>query len=197
LSRLLGPFTPFVADAMHRNLVQGASVHLADYPSADPAARDEDLEREMADARQIVAEGLAARDAARVRVRQPLRSVTLTRTFRPEIVAIIRDELNVKEVLAAEAFALDTEIDDELRWEGMARDAVRLIQDRRKRVGLKIEDRIVLFAQAEGDWRQVLERHGEYIAGETLAVEVRLERPEDMEGATLKNGLWIDLKRAS
>jgi isoleucyl-tRNA synthetase len=195
--RLLGPFTPFIAEAVHRNLRQGESVHLADYPVADPEARDEQLERDMADARQAVAQGLAARDAARIRVRQPLRSVTLTRPFQPDILAIIKEELNVKEVYAGEGFELDTELDDELRWEGMARDAVRLIQERRKRNGLNIEDRIVLFVQAEDDWRHVLDRHREYIAGETLAVEVRDEHPEDLEGTTIKGGgLWIELKKA-
>src|SRR5262249_56444916 len=43
LSRLLAPFTPFVADAVHRNLSEGASAHLADFPVADVLARDHAL----------------------------------------------------------------------------------------------------------------------------------------------------------
>jgi isoleucyl-tRNA synthetase len=195
VSRLLGPFTPFLADAMHRNLCQGQSVHLADYPVADPSRLDPDLEREMADARQAVGEGLAARDAARVRVRQPLRSVTLARAFRPEIRAIVQEELNVKEVHAGPAFALDTELDEDLRLEGMARDAVRWIQDLRKRSGLRVEDRIVLFVEIEGDWAEVFARHGDYLAGETLAVDVRVERPPDVEGVS-REGLWLGLQKA-
>jgi isoleucyl-tRNA synthetase len=48
LALLLAPFTPFVADELHRNLL-GAdeSVHLADWPVADASARDEALEAEM------------------------------------------------------------------------------------------------------------------------------------------------------
>jgi isoleucyl-tRNA synthetase len=82
VSRLMAPFTPFIADAVHRNLCRGQSAHLADFPAADPRHRDPELEEEMAHARQAVVEGLAARDRARLKVRQPLRSVTLTRTFR-------------------------------------------------------------------------------------------------------------------
>jgi isoleucyl-tRNA synthetase len=197
LSRALAPFAPFITEAMHRNLCGGESVHLADYPTADGSARDEALERDMADARQAVAQGLAARDSARVRVRQPLRSVTLTRPFQPDILAILREELNIKDVFAGETFQLDTELDDELRLEGMARDAVRLIQDHRKRSGLNIEDRIVLFTEAEGDWARALDAHRDYIAGETLATEVRAEHPETVDGASIKGGgLWIGLRKA-
>ncbi|MDR0357957.1 MAG: DUF5915 domain-containing protein, partial [bacterium] len=153
------------------------------------------LEREMADARQAVGEGLAARDAARVRVRQPLRSVTLTRPFRPEVRAIVQDELNVKEVHTGPEFALDTELDEELRLEGMARDAVRWVQELRKRSGLRIEDRIVLLVQPEGPWTDVFDRHREYVAGETLAVDVRFERPHDVEGVS-REGLWLGLRKA-
>jgi isoleucyl-tRNA synthetase len=195
LSRLLAPFTPFLADAIHRNLC-GDSAHLADYPAADRLARDEVLEEEMAQARQAVVAGLAARDQARLKVRQPLRSVTLTREFQPEVAAIIRDELNVKEVRTGPAFALDTTVTEELRLEGLAREAVRAIQDERKRAGLQIEDRIVLFAEASGQWARALERHGDYVAGETLAREVRKERPAGMPGREVGAGLWIGLRKA-
>ena len=198
MSRLLAPFTPFIAESVHRNLCQGRSVHLADYPAAQGGVRDEALEKDMADARQAVARGLAARDLARVRVRQPLRSVTLTRPFRSDILAIVKDELNVKEVYVGEEFSLDVELDDELRLEGMARDAVRLIQDHRKRSRLNIEDRIVLFVQAGGDWARMLDLHRDYLAAETLAVEVRDERPDGVDGAEIKGGgLWVGLRKAA
>jgi isoleucyl-tRNA synthetase len=197
LVRLLGPFTPFLAEAIHRNLCRGESVHLADFPSGDPTARDVELETEMALAREDVAAGLAARDRGRLKVRQPLRSVTVTHEFQAEVAAIIREELNVKEVRTASEFSLDVEVTEELRMEGMAREAVRCIQDRRKRSALNIEDRIVLFYEARDDWRRVFERFGDYIAAETLAREMRAERPDGLEGAACEEGLWIGLRRVS
>jgi isoleucyl-tRNA synthetase len=172
-------------------------VHLADFPTAAPEERDPALEAEMARAREAVVAGLAARDRARLKVRQPLRSVTLTNDFQPDVAAIVREELNVKEVRTGGEFSLDTEVTEELRREGRARDAVRCIQDHRKRSGLNVEDRIVLFYEARDDWRQVFERFGEYIAAETLAREVRAERPEGLEGATCEEGLWIGLRRVN
>jgi isoleucyl-tRNA synthetase len=197
LSRLLAPFIPFLSDAIHRNLSQGESAHLADFPEADPSARDVELERGMSLAREAVVQGLAARDRAHLKVRQPLRTVTVEHEFQPEIAAIIAEELNVKEVRVGSAFDLDTEVTPELRREGMARDAVRLIQERRKRAGLNIEDRIVLFYDAGGDWQPVFERFGEYIRGETLATTMTAGRPDGVDGETLGEGLWIGLKRAS
>jgi isoleucyl-tRNA synthetase len=197
LARLLAPFAPFLAEAVHRNLCQGRSVHLADFPPADPGAHEPALEEEMALAREAVAAGLAARDRGRVKVRQPLRSVTLEHAFQPEVAAIIGDELNVKEVRTGGRFALDTEVTEDLRMEGMARDAVRCIQDRRKRSGLKIDDRIDLYYDGGEDWRQVFERFGATIAAETLATDVRAGRPPDLEGAACEEGLWIGLQRAS
>ena len=43
----------------------------------------------------------------------------------------------------------------------------------------------------------MLERFGGYVAAETLAVELRAERPEDLEGVTVGDELWIGLRRAS
>ncbi|MDQ6637524.1 MAG: isoleucine--tRNA ligase [Candidatus Dormibacteraeota bacterium] len=197
LSRLLAPFLPFVAESLHRNLCAGASVHLADFPTASGSAQDAQLEQEMAEARQAVVEGLAARDSARLKVRQPLQSVTLPREFRPELAAIIGDELNVKEVRSGPQFLLDTEISEELRLEGLARDLIRRVQDLRKQSGLQIEDRIVLFLAGAGDWPRVISHFGGVVAAETLAREVVEQRPAEMAGAEIGEDLWIGLKRAS
>jgi isoleucyl-tRNA synthetase len=197
LARLLAPFTPFLADAIHRNLRHGDSAHLADFPTPDPQARDTALEAEMVRAREAVAAGMAARDRGRLKVRQPLRSMTVTDEFQPDVAAIIREELNVKELRVGSGFSLDTEVTEDLRMEGMARDAVRCIQDRRKRSGLNIEDRIVLFYEAQDEWARVFERFGGTIAAETLALEIRPERPDGLEGAVCEEGLWIGLRRAN
>src|SRR6185312_1299338 len=96
LCRLMAPFVPFMADAVYRNLVDGNSVHLSDFPDAKPY-RDADVESAMTRARQVVEAGLAARDAARLKVRQPLASVAVPGDPLPdEVAAIVREELNVK-----------------------------------------------------------------------------------------------------
>jgi isoleucyl-tRNA synthetase len=101
ISRILAPYCPFITDEMFRNLaVGGDSVHLDDWPEADLAAIDDDLEAEMARAREIVTLGRAARNDARIGVRQPLpRAIALLsgdEGLRSEVVEEIATELNVK-----------------------------------------------------------------------------------------------------
>jgi isoleucyl-tRNA synthetase len=98
---LLAPFCPFVADELFRNLDPGdESVHLADWPAADPGALDGDLEAEMARARTVVSLGLAARGEAKIKVRQPVRRALVlvpdAAAFSDAVAAEIADALNVK-----------------------------------------------------------------------------------------------------
>jgi len=72
---------------------------------------------------------------------------------------------------------IDTEITPELEREGLARDIVRRVQDTRKNAGLEIEDRITLRYQAGEALSAVFEALGEYIADETLAIEMRAGPP--------------------
>jgi len=105
LALLLAPFCPFVADELHRNLARDPeSVHLLDWPAADPSARDEALEAEMARAREVVSLGLAARMEAKLKVRRPLRKAFVLvpegGVFSEAVAAEVADALNVKHLEA-------------------------------------------------------------------------------------------------
>ncbi len=101
-TRLAAPFVPFLTDHIHRELT-GKSAHLAAWPRARKVtAASARLAHTMADAREIVRLGLAARGDAGVKVRQPLALArVIDRSGRKksnEIVQIIAEELNVKKV---------------------------------------------------------------------------------------------------
>ena len=198
--QLMAPFAPFSSDAMYRNLSDGASVHLSDFPEASPY-HDPQVEADMARARQAVEAGLAARDAARMKVRQPLSSIALPGDPLPEDIAqIVRDELNVKGlVFGAPEVKLNTEITEELRLEGLAREIVRAIQDRRKKLGLNVEDRIHTRYETDGMLLRAIERHADYIKNETLSVSLESGRADDFDGEQLMlegEQIWIGLKRS-
>jgi len=108
LGRLLAPFTPFLAEVLHRHLVRSVvpgaaeSVHLEDWPEpAGAERRDEALEAGMAAVQRIVRLGHAARNTHSIKTRQPLAAVTLVTADEslPGRVApheeLLRDELNV------------------------------------------------------------------------------------------------------
>ncbi len=199
VSRLMAPFVPFMADAMYRNLSDGSSVHLSDFPEAMPW-RNPEVEANMALARQAVEAGLAARDAVRIRVRQPLASVSVPGEPVPEdVAAIVREELNVKHIVfGAPEVKLDTEITADLRLEGLAREVVRLVQDRRKKMGLNVEDRIHTCFEADGLLARAIETHADYIKNETLSVTVEHGKDDCQGEQLLLEGeqIWIGLKRS-
>jgi isoleucyl-tRNA synthetase len=111
LVKVAAPFIPFITDEIYRNLRAPdlpESVHLADFPAYDASRRDLTLEREMALARRAVSMGRSLRTLHNLKTRQPLKALHLV-TRDPEERAIlegmadlIREELNVKEVLFRE-----------------------------------------------------------------------------------------------
>jgi len=283
VSKLLAPFCPFVADAIFENLDRRVdSVHLCDFPQA--GARDLALETAMAVARETVRLGLAARGG--VKVRQPLRAAVVVaageeRVAIERLEAIVRDELNVKELrfvaqadelgsydvkpnyrslgprfgrqmpqvaaavaaldpahvaaalrdggrvaisvdghdheLGAEdltlamqpldgyqleregshAVALDLQLDDELRREGLAREVVHAVQNARKGAGLQVEDRIDLALGGDEELLAAAREHEEYLAQETLALRVGYDARANGAEATIEGRpLTVEVRRA-
>jgi isoleucyl-tRNA synthetase len=110
VSKLLAPFTPFVADEIYDNLDGTlASVHLCDFPTKETLpARDPALEDAMAIARETVRLGLGARAQAKIKVRQPLAEAVVVADGRERaaierLSEIVREELNVRRVRFVEA----------------------------------------------------------------------------------------------
>jgi isoleucyl-tRNA synthetase len=188
VTRLLAPFMPFVSETMYQNLAAGKqgqpeSVHLTDWPVVEADWRNAELRQQMSVVRRVVATGLAARNAAGIKVRQPLRSVTIAeRPLSAELQSILLEELNIKAARyegEGGTVTLDTEITEDLKLEGLGRDIVRTIQELRKRCGFAVDDRIHLYYQGDGALAQALERGRDYIAAETLAVDVQRGAPPD------------------
>ena len=128
LTRLSAPYTPFMAEAMYRNLVLGhqpnapESVHLCDFPVADLSMIDVRLEKIMDDVLHIVTMGRAARNTAVIKNRQPLSRllVVAPEQLPDDYNALIADELNVRELvyLTDSAVLLDYRFKPQLRTLG-------------------------------------------------------------------------------
>ena len=107
LSKIAAPYVPFMAEEIYQNLVveidktAPASVHLCDFPTYDPALIDLRLEESMDNTLEIVVAGRAARNAANIKNRQPLTRMLVesAQELDEEFMAIIREELNIKEVV--------------------------------------------------------------------------------------------------
>ncbi|MCF3144742.1 isoleucine--tRNA ligase [Streptomyces platensis] len=128
---------------------------------------------------QAVAKAVAAADAAALSL--ALREGTASVEVDGETVSLAPDEVIITETpregwsVASDAgatVALDLEITPELRRAGLARDAIRLIQDARKNSGLDVADRIALRWQStDEEVRTALTDHTGLISDEVLATD--------------------------
>ena len=289
-SKVLAPFMPFLTETIHQRLVRSvdadspASVHWCDYPQVDASMIDAALERRMATVRALATLGRRVREDHKIKVRQPLRAITVVHrdpAVRADVLAaaaLVADELNVKEVVAEadeSAFAtvavkpnfktlgkrcgpklkqmgpvlagwgfaevarleagetievegevlrledvilqrtakgnaaiatdgeytvvLDTQLDDALRREGVARDAVNLFNAVRKDKGFEVSDRVRIAWQCEdAAVAQSLREHAPMIAREVLAVDFGSLNPDSatdeaaLSGATVRYSIERD-----
>jgi isoleucyl-tRNA synthetase len=174
---LLAPLCPFLADHLYvtlRDAPPDASVHLIDWPSADVAAIDEDLEARMAVAREVVSLGRAARAEGGVKVRQPLRRALAflpSGAPRPPT-GVVEDELNVDEV------AYSQELSDVLTYE--LRPNFRVLGPRLGERAKEVRDALAMLDPAEaarsleGGGTVTVRLGGEDVVLGTDAVELRV-----------------------
>jgi isoleucyl-tRNA synthetase len=276
LITVAAPIIPFVTEEIYRNLRNEGmmeSVHLCDYPIANPGLRNKELELKMKVTRQAVSMGRALRSVHGLKIRQPLRALYLVtrdqeeRTILREMEDIVREELNVKEVIFREneeelveysakanfrvlgkslgknmkaaasrietltmqevqsliegatlsldmdfgpmeltresvvvqrtekenlkvlnegslTVALDPEMSEELKAEGLVRDAIRSVQNLRKDSGLEVTDRIHLYLHGPAEVEEALNVYQDRLMEETLAVSWHWQ---EHEGAIVVN----------
>jgi isoleucyl-tRNA synthetase len=101
------------------------------------------------------------------------------------------------EAEAGHAVALQLELDEELRREGLAREIVHAVQIARKDAGLEITDRIDLTLGGDSDLLAAARAHQEYLAGEVLATSVSYDDAANGAGAQIDGrDLSISVSRA-
>jgi isoleucyl-tRNA synthetase len=170
LAKLLAPITPFIAESVWQGVESRESVHLTAWPTAGVV--DETLLTNMARIRELASLGLQARDKAGIKVRQPLqmfKAKSLPQDV--ALLAVLGEELNVKEVIEDPALQtevqLDTELSDELREEGTLRSLIRRVQEWRKEQGLTIADRPSYTLTVSQGEKAIAEKYKDRIAKET------------------------------
>jgi len=147
ISKLLAPLAPFMAEELYQKLRVASdkeSVHLESWPkNREPRS---EVVSQMSEVRKLASLALEARSKANIKVRQPLGKLTVkSLKLREGYVEILKDEINVKEVLEnssqADEVQLDTNITSQLEEEGRLREVIRTVQDWRKEKGLKPGER--------------------------------------------------------
>ena len=101
LSQIIAPFAPFTAEELYQKLTGKESVHLSDYPVVNESAIDSRIEERMDLVRDLVGLGRASREAAKIKVRQPIGKALIDGKYEElisDLVPLIKEELNVKDV---------------------------------------------------------------------------------------------------
>ena len=196
LSQLMAPFTPFIADEIYKNITGRKSVHLSDYPKEGILLIDDKLNIEMDQVRYVVTKALQLRAEAKIKVRQPLQSIKLKEVnFDKELIDIICDEVNVKEVTVDSDLGnlkeendvkLNTEITEDLKLEGQAREIIRHIQEMRKEAEYEVDNRIVV---SYSGMNQVFDKFKSLISKEVLANKLESQK---MDNSDLEKEFKID-----
>ena len=209
LSRLMAPFAPFFAERLYQDLEgEKMSVHLDRWPKFDARAIDERLETDMTWVRDVVTTGLEARVLAKMPVRQALASMTVIikapaelkrLSSKLDLLGLIRDELNVEQVILREdanqseawRIELDTVLTPELKKKGFYREMVRNIMQLRKQSGLTPTDKAkVEISVDDKDLVAWLSEINEELAKETKASSI-IVADKVAEGSVMK---WDDKK---
>jgi isoleucyl-tRNA synthetase len=183
LSKIMAPFTPFLAEEIYQSLktsTEKESVHLCDWPHFAEASRgDDSVIENMKEVRKIVSLALEKRMAAGIKVRQPLNELRIKNyelRGKEEYLGLIKDEVNIKIISFDEKLEteveLDTGITKELQKEGNVRDFVRAVQELRKNKNLVPDDTVELLAETDDESKEFLDSVSEEIKKRTNVKEI-------------------------
>ena len=144
-----------------------------------------------------VAAAIAALDPAKVRAggRLGLNVDGKDHEIGPEDVTLVLQPLEGYQVerSGTHAVALNLELDDELRREGLAREVVHAVQAARKNAGLDVEDRISLALAGDEELLAAARAHEDYVAGETLATTLTFDGAQGEAESTEIEGRQLSI----
>jgi isoleucyl-tRNA synthetase len=176
-SKLIAPIMPFLAEEVYQKIqnvnlkmendnskLKIESVHLENWPEIGKI--DERILDNMKKVREIVSLALEARAREGVKVRQPLNKFTVyslqITEMDKQLIEIIKDEVNVKDVVFEkgneEKVVLDTEITPELKAEGQYRELLRNVQRMRKDANLVPSDLVDLSIETSAEGKALVEK---------------------------------------
>jgi len=179
-AKVLAPIMPYTSEMIWKEIkdtTQPMSVHLTTWGES-PELESSDIENieKMEMARSMVSKILDERLKAKIKVRQPL----LEATFNPnkkideEYIEEIMAETNIRNIkfdsaVDADSVVLNLEITEELKKEGVYRELVRMIQDKRKEENLKVGEmvKIVLPESMTVEEKKVVEEMKKELMKET------------------------------
>jgi isoleucyl-tRNA synthetase len=178
------------------------SVFEVGWPSVDEKAVDKKLEEEFEYAKEFLEGVLAAREKAKIKIRQPLRELYIPFDV-GEAKILIQNLANVKEVKVGSKEGLveietkfgkvylNAILDQELIEEGLFRELVRAIQEERKERKMNVWDKISLKIDESETALKIVEKFGEKLMEEVGAESILVEESESGKEIEFENDAKI------
>ncbi|MDP2631548.1 MAG: isoleucine--tRNA ligase [Candidatus Uhrbacteria bacterium] len=206
-SKMIAPFMPFLAEVIYQEINGGflgredrVSVHLENWPIVHDI--DEEVVKEMGQARAIVSRALEVREEAGRAVKQALSDMTITvpsGKIDDSYLEVIQGEVNVKVAFVQKGelnVELNIELTPELIREGMARDVTRQINSLRKEAGLTVKDSIELKVwSGSEEVKTMFEEHSEVIKSGALAESIIFDKDDSLknqkEFRVAEHDVWV------
>lgn len=170
--KMLAPLAPFVSeyiyqelkDELNQRFLVKRSIHLERLGKPlRLSLKEKILLSEMEKVREIASEVHRQRKEKGVKVRQPLRFIALKTKLSPEVLEILKEEVNVLEVKVdpkqKEEIIIDWEITPELKEKGILSDFVRFIQDLRQDAGLTPKENVGIKIEMPKFLENILRKH--------------------------------------
>lgn len=205
LSKLLAPFVPFLSEKLFQELkiinsnIKEESVHLLSWPEGiELTDGEKQIITNMSEVRELVNKALSLRAEAKIKIRQPLRSLEIEQSnLAAEYKEILQDELNVRDIImGAKEMKLDLTIDDELIAAGLVREIIRSINNLRKKSGLTIQDKIILYIKADTYITDLVNNNQSEIKVATLLREIIFSQVETQYAQEIdleKHHFWLGI----
>lgn len=194
LSKVIAPVMPFFAEYLFKAVQENnkeESVHLCSWPKAENKKVDVKLLSQMQEVRSIVNLALAERIVKAIKVKQPLASLKIQNLKSKiqeddDLLDLIKDEVNVKEIIfdgkISGEVELDTNITEELMEEGTIRGIIRQVQDIRKEMKLIPQDKVSLVEIiASPKNKLIIEKNKEFLLKEFRALEISVKEQADSD----------------
>ena len=213
-AKVTAPLMPFMAERLYKLLSsEKESVHLEEWPlkksltenllgmfGVDKTNKDLEILYDMKEIRKIVSFGLEARAEAGIKVRQPLQKLIIKNEKlkgKDDLLELVKDEVNVKEISFDAGIEndvkLDLELTPELVSEGRFRDIVRFVQDLRKKAGLTPKDEIAVFIKTDSVGQELVKKFEDELKKIVNARAVEFKEVEGGEALKL-DGLEFIIK---
>ncbi|MEK7463660.1 MAG: class I tRNA ligase family protein [Patescibacteria group bacterium] len=197
-AKLIAPLMPFTAEDVYLRLKgPEESVHLESWPSYPKV--DESVIANMQKVRTFASLGLEARMKEKINVRQPLTKLAIKATLPTALADLVKDEVNVKEILQNpslnEEVILDVALTPELKEEGTVRELIRAIQDLRKEKGLTIQDRAILTVDTDAVLADIIEKNKSALSSATGLKDIVLKSIEGESTAIGEFSAKLDIEK--